>query len=153
MGGWRGPLFREWTLSGQLKAGSGMPLTPTYPLAVQGTGFSGSLRPDYTGASLYGAPAGLHLNPTAYAAPRSGSWGNAGRNSITGPPQFSLDASLGRTVRLSDRFSCDLRVEAKNVLNRVTFSKWDTSVGSTLFGLPASANVMRSVQGSLRVRF
>jgi hypothetical protein len=151
--GWRGRLIREWTLSGTLKAGSGLPLTPAYPLAVQGTGFSGSLRPDYTGASLYDTPGGLHLNPAAYTAPSSGSWGNAGRNSITGPPQFSLDASLSRTVRLLDRFSCDLRVEATNVLNRVTYSRWDTGVGSTLFGLPASANAMRSVRSSVRVRF
>jgi hypothetical protein len=151
--GWRGRLLREWTLAGALKTGSGLPLTPSYPMAVEGTGFSGSLRPDYTGASLYETPAGLHLNPAAYTAPGYGSWGNAGRNSITGPPQFSLNASLSRTVRFLNHYSFDLRVDAKNVLNRVTFSRWDTGVGSTLFGLPASANAMRSIETSLRVRF
>ncbi len=113
LGGWRGRVVREWTLTSRMTAGSGLPLTPIYPRAVAGTGFSGSLRPDYTGALLYDAPAGLRLNPAAYAAPSAGSWGNAGRNSITGPSQLSLDASLARTFRLTDRFSFDLRLDAR----------------------------------------
>ena len=52
---------------------------------------------NYTGAPLYAAPPGSFLNPAAYAAPLVGQWGNAGRDSITGPAQFGLSASLGRT--------------------------------------------------------
>src|SRR6266550_3480777 len=33
------------------------------------TYFPGSIRPDYTGASIYAAPAGLFLNPAAFKAP------------------------------------------------------------------------------------
>jgi hypothetical protein len=151
--GWKGTLLKEWTFLTQITAGSGLPLTPVYPAAVNGTGVTGTIRPDYTGASLYAAPAGLSLNPAAYAAPSVGQWGNAGRNSITGPAQFSLNASLGRTFRLSDRFNLDLRVDASNAFNHVTFTSWNTTVTSAQFGLPTTANAMRSVQTTLRVRF
>ena len=98
-------------------------------------------------------PPGLFLNPAALAAPASGHWGNAGRNSITGPAQFSLNASMARTFRFSDRVSADLRIDATNALNHVTFPSWNTIVASAQFGLPIAANAMRTVQATLRVRF
>src|SRR5690349_24265552 len=61
---------------------------------VPGTGVTGNLRPDVTGAPLDAAPSGLFLNPAAFRIPPQGQWGNAGRNSITGPSQFSL--KIGR---------------------------------------------------------
>jgi hypothetical protein len=153
LNGWRGALFKEWTFVSNVSAGSGLPLTPTYLAPAQGTGFTGTLRPDYTGQSVYHAPAGLKLNPQAYAAPQPGEWGNAGRDSITGPSQFTLSASLGRTFRLSDRLSADLRVDATNPINHVTFPTWDTTFASRQFGLPTTANAMRSVITRFVVRF
>jgi len=151
--GWKAAAFKEWTIATQITAGSGLPLTPTYFVPVKGTGVTGSIRPDYTGADVYDATAGLHLNPLAYVAPASGEWGNAGRDSITGPGQFSLNASLARTFRFNDRFNLDLRVDATNALNHVVFPSWGTVVGSQQFGLPSTANAMRNVQTTLRLRF
>ncbi len=82
-----------------------------------------------------------------------GQWGNAGRNSITGPAQFSFNASLTRTFRVNERVNIDLRVDANNVFNHVTFPDWNTTVNSSQFGLPTRANAMRTLQPSLRVRF
>jgi hypothetical protein len=130
-----------------------MPLTPIYLAAVGGTGVTGSIRPDYTGAPLYAAPPGFFLNAAAYAPPAPGQWGSAGRNSITGPSQFGLNASLSRTFQMSDRLSLDLRVDATNALNHVTFPSWNTTVTSAQFGLPNPANAMRSLQTTVRVRF
>ncbi|MGI8742058.1 MAG: TonB-dependent receptor [Bryobacteraceae bacterium] len=152
-GGRIAALLKEWTVTTQITAGSGFPLTPIYLAAVNGTGVTGSIRPDYTGAPLYDAPPGLFLNPSAYAAPAPGRWGNAGRDSIVGPAQFSFNASLGRTFRVADRVSLDLRVDSVNALNSVTFINWNTTVTSSQFGLPAAANAMRSVQTTLRARF
>ena len=123
--------------------------------AVRGTGVTGPIRPDYTGASLYDAPAGFFLNPAAYTLPASGHWGNAGRNSITGPSQFALNASLGRTFRLKDRYSLVLRVDGTNAINHVNFPSWNTTINSAQFGLPnpPAANAMRSLQTTLRVTF
>lgn len=151
--GWKGTLFKEWTLLTQITAGSGLPQTPVYLAAVPGTGVTGTIRPDYTGAGIYTAPSGLALNPAAYAPPVGGQWGDAGRDSIIGPKAFSLNASMGRTFRLNKRLNLDLRVDATNLLNHVTFTTWDTIINSTQFGLPTTANAMRSLETSLRMRF
>jgi hypothetical protein len=151
--GWKSALLKEWTFATEISAGTGLPQTPIYLIPVQGTGVTGTIRPDYTGAPLYSAPDGLHINPAAFAAPPPGYWGNAGRNSITGPVQFTLSASLGRTFRVSDRLNLDMRVDATNALNHVTYTEWNTIINSTQFGLPAAANAMRSMQMTLRLRF
>ncbi len=151
--GWKGALFKEWTVTSAITAGTGLPLSPVYLVAVPGTGVTGPLRPEYTGAPLYQAPAGLSLNPAAYSAPPSGQFGNAGRDSITGPSQFNLNASLGRVFQISERFGLDFRLDATNALNHVTFPSWTTIINSAQFGLPATANAMRSVQTTIRLRF
>ena len=153
LSGWRGALFKEWSVATQITAGSGLPETPIYLAPVPGTGYMNTLRPEFTGAPLYAAPRGSFLNPAAYMAPLPGQWGNAGRDSITGPAQFTLNGSLGRTFRVSDRLNLDLRFDATNALNHVTFTTWNTTVNSTQFGLPAAANAMRSMQTTLRLRF
>jgi hypothetical protein len=153
LSGWKGMLLKEWTFATLITAGSGLPQTPVYYATVDGTGFTGTIRPDDTGQPLYASPAGLHLNPAAYTALLAGEWGNAGRNSITGPAQFNLNASLGRTFRLNDRFNLDFRVDSTNALNHVTFTDWNTTINSPQFGLPVNANAMRSMQTTLRLRF
>jgi hypothetical protein len=153
MTGWRGTLFKGWTVLTTIIAGTGLPETPVYLAAVPGTGFTGTIRPDSTGASIYASPAGVHLNTAAYTAPLPGQWGTAGRNSITGPDQFSLDGSFVRSFRPSSRFYLDLRVDATNLLNHGVFTGWNTTVNSTQFGLPIAANPMRSLETSLRLRF
>ena len=75
LGGWRGGLFKDWTFATQITAGSGLAQTPIYLAPVEGTGVTGTIRPDYTGASLYAAPGGLYLNPAAYAAAAAGPMG------------------------------------------------------------------------------
>ncbi len=153
LNGWRGTLFKGWMFTTTISAGSGLPLTPTYQAAVPGTGVIGPLRPNYTGASVYAAPPGLYLNPDAYAAPLAGEFGNAGRDSITGPLQFTLNASAGRTFRLTDRLSGDLRIDSTNPINHVTYPSWVTTFGSPQFGLPLTANAMRALTTGFILRF
>jgi len=150
--GWRGALLKGWTFTSQLTAGSGMPLTPYYLMTTPGTGFTGAIRASLTGAST-DAPAGYYFNPAAYRAPDAGAWGDAGRNSGRGPAQFGLNAGITRTFPWGNRLNLDWRIDATNVLNRVTYSSVNTLVGSPQFGLPTGANQMRRVQTSLRMRF
>jgi len=152
MSGWRGRLYKEWTVQTQIVAGSGLPQTPLYSV-IPIAGYPGIVRPDVTGASLYRAPPGLFLNPAAFTAPQPGQWGNARRDGITGPSQFSLDASMTRTFRLRSKVNLDLQIAATNALNHVTYSGWIPNTNSTQFGLPSEANSMRSVQTALRLRF
>lgn len=143
----------NWVFTSQLTVGSGMPVTPLYLTSLAGTGLTGAVRASYTGAPIDAAPPGFYVNPAAFAAPAAGEWGNAGRNSITGPAQFSLNTGITRTFLLSNRWSMDWRIDATNILNRVTYSALNTIVGSPQFGLPNRANAMRKLLSSLRVRF
>jgi trimeric autotransporter adhesin len=145
--------LRNWVFTSQLSVGSGLPATPLYLTSLAGTGLTGALRASYTGAPVDDAPHGFYVNPAAFGAPEPGEWGNAGRNSITGPAQFSLNTGITRTFLLSNRWSMDWRIDATNILNRVTYAGLNTVVGSPQFGLPNRANAMRKLLSSLRVRF
>ena len=153
LGGWRGRLFKEWTVLTQITAGSGLPESPLFFATVPGTGYANTIRPDLSGAPIYKAQPGYFLNAAAFSAPLPGEWGDASRNSIIGPRQFSLDAAIARTFRLRGEMSLDVRVQAANLLNHATFTGWNTVVNGTTFGLPAGVNSMRSLQLVGRLRF
>ena len=144
-------------MQGTITAGSGLPETPVYLTAVSGTGFTGTIRPDRAAAPLGGTLPGHYLNAAAYTAPALGQWGSAGRNSIRGPGQFTFNSSVGRTFRPSQRFWLDTRIDAANVLNRVVYANYNTTINpalaNPLFGLPTAAKAMRSLQLTLRLRF
>jgi trimeric autotransporter adhesin len=149
--GWKGVLLKDWTLTNSISVGSGMPLTPIVGgvrSTTTGTGITGSLRADATGLPV--DPSALNL---AFAIPAAGLWGNAGRDTITGPTQFSLNGSLGRTFRVTERKSIDLRFDATNALNHVTFGRFNTTIGSNTLGLLSNPSNMRSMTATLRFRF
>ena len=150
--GVKGALLKGWTITSQLTAGSGLPLTPIYLTSVAGTGVTGTIRANDTGASAT-IPDEFYANPSAFSAPTQGQWGTAGRNALRGPSQFALNGGVGRSFLWGDRVTADWRIDATNVLNRVTFSAVNTMVGSPQFGLPIQANAMRKLQSSVRVRF
>lgn len=159
LGGWRGRMLKEWTLEGTLSEGTGLPETPIYPVDIPGTGYSSIIRPSVTGAPIYTSSAFTHLNVAAYEAPPAGQWGTAGRDSITGPNQFTLDSSLARTFRPHGKTYLDLTVSATNVLNHPEFTSWDTIWDNAAlsnaqqFGRPTAASAMRKIQTTLRLRF
>ncbi|HXB75195.1 MAG TPA: carboxypeptidase regulatory-like domain-containing protein [Candidatus Acidoferrales bacterium] len=153
MSGWRGRLMKDWTLVDAITVGSGLPLTPVSSLLCPGTGIPCSVRADYNGASLSDAPPGDFLNPAAVTTPAPGQWGNAGRNSMTGPGQFSMSASTSRAFRLNDRFTLNLRIDASNPLNHVVVTQLNTTVTNPLFGLPLAVNPMRTLTTTLRLTF
>ena len=92
MSGWRGRLLKEWTVMSQITIGTGLPETPIYLAAVPGTGFTGTIRPNVTGAPIYSGTCRLPFESWRHSPrPSAGAWGTARRNSITGPNQFSLN--------------------------------------------------------------
>ncbi|MGD0774922.1 MAG: carboxypeptidase regulatory-like domain-containing protein [Candidatus Solibacter sp.] len=154
--GWKGTLLKDWTITNAITVGSGMPLTPTVGgvgSTTTGSGITGSLRANATGLPVDASAPGQPFNYLAFALPAPGQWGNAGRDTITGPTQFSLNASAGRTFRLNERRSIDLRFDVTNALNHVTFASFNTTIGSNTLGLLANPSAMRSMQATLRFRF
>jgi hypothetical protein len=152
MSGWRGTLFKDWTFLTSLTVGSGLPLTPIYELNQTGIGIPWIIRPNTTGISAKATGAGENLNEAAFAAPATGQFGNAGRDSVTGPPQFGLDASFSRTFRLNSRLDATWTTQATNILNTVTATSWNPSWGQA-FGATTAWNGMRRLQTTVRVRF
>lgn len=153
LGGWRGRMLKEWTVLGNLSFGTGLPETPLYPAAVPGTGFTNIIRPDLTGASIYASGSDAHLNAAAFSAPAAGQWGNAGRDSITGPNQFSFNSSMARTFRPHGKTYLDFAIISSNTFNHASFSSWNNYVTSTQFGLPVAPSAMRSFEISMHLRF
>jgi hypothetical protein len=154
LSGWRGLVFKGWTVTSNISAGSGLPLSPVYAGVTPNTGVSGTIRPEYTGADVYSAPAGRFLNPLAYAAPPAGQWGNAARNSITGPNQFTMNGSMQRSF--ADNI--DVRFDFTNALNHPVYSSWNTTwnpsqAGGGLFGVANPPGQMRVIQATFRWRF
>ena len=152
--GFWGSLFKDWTVAAQLNAGSGMPFTPVSFLAVAGTGVVG-MRPIGHGRV---DRAGVCRVRTRTRRPsprrRPATWGNAGRNSIRGPAQFSLDMSVSRVFRLGSRLNLEWRVAATNVLNRVTFATIDDDRRrARSSACRRSPNPMRTLQMTVRLRF
>jgi len=64
-----------------------------------------------------------------------------------------LNGSLGRTFRVTERKSIDVRFDATNALNHQTFRSFSTTIGSNNLGLLASPIAMRSLTATLRFRF
>jgi len=157
LSGWRGAAYKEWTVQTSITAASGQPETPLISQSVPNTGYSGIFRASYAGGPITGSPKpGFYLNPNAFVLPAAGQFGNARRDSIPGPNQFSMNATLARTFRLHDRYTLDAHVDATNVLNHVVYTNWVTTVTNPVnpqYGFPGGANAMRSLQITLRLRF
>jgi hypothetical protein len=147
-----GSFWKDWTVATELSAGSGLPFTPVAFLPIAGTGVVG-IRPSRTGVSITPIAPGTYANPEAFTAPVPGTWGNAGRNSLRGPSQLSMDLTVARAFRLGARLNLEWRLAATNVLNRVTFGAVEAIVGSPQFGRATVANPMRALRTTVRLRF
>jgi hypothetical protein len=99
------------------------------------------------------APDGRYASPAAFSRPADGQWGDAKRNSITGPSTYSLNASVARTFRITDRINMDWRIDAFNFLNRLVYTRVNNLITSPEFGLPSNTNDARRIRSSVRLRF
>ncbi len=151
--GLSGHLLKDWTLSGGVTFGSGLPFTARVlgnQSDTAGTGSVGSGRADATGA-----PVDLgtgFFNTAAFAVPLVG-YGNAARNTIPGPARVSLNLSFGRSFRLDERRRLEVRGDAQNFTNHVSFTGLGTVLNAVNYGLATAAAPMRTVTLTARLRF
>jgi hypothetical protein len=86
--------------------------------------------------------------------PGPGEVGNLPVMAFDGPRLFRMDLALSKRTRVFDRYSIELRGEAFNVTNSVSFFVADRNINSTTFGRLTSVNVgARVVQLSARFNF
>jgi hypothetical protein len=69
-----------------------------------------------------------------FSAPDPGSIGNTGRNFFLAPNYFQWDSSLSKKFKLTERWSFDIRVDARNVLNNPSFDNPTAVITSAIFG-------------------
>jgi len=149
-----GRLLKDWQISGNMTAQTGNPFTArvlgnTQQLAQ--TGGIGSGRASATGEPIDEGSGFFNL--AAFTAPASGTYGDAGRNTIPGPDLISLNAALARSFTFKERRRVEFRVETNNLLNQVNYTNFYTVVNAVNYGLPSSASGMRTVQAVVRLRF
>jgi hypothetical protein len=149
-----------WHLSTVYQVQSGMPFT----ISVFGdTANSGTvlgenpIRANVTGQPIFGR--GTHtaaewFSPAAFAAPPAFTFGNAGRNSVYGPPLQSLDFALARSLSLTERATLQFRAEAFNSLNKANLGTPNRFVNTPQFGTITMAMTPgRELQVSARLSF
>lgn len=85
--------------------------------------------------------------------PPAGTLGMLQRRLFDGPWIFSLDVSAIKTVKLTERQSVELRMDAFNAPNHPSFWAGDQNINSNTFGVVASTFGSRVVQFELQYRF
>ncbi len=69
-----------------------------------------------------------------FSQPAPGEFSNTGRNYFIGPPDFRADMSLAKKFRFTERMNFELRVDAKNVFNSVSYGLPTTTTTASTFG-------------------
>ncbi len=121
-----GAIIRDWQINSIVMLASGVPFTPLIDGDPDRDGTDdNSARPDLVPGVSLTPPGGrtpdLWFNPLALAPPQVGFRGTLGRNTFDGPDWKSVDLSLSRKFKLSEKYSLQFRVEAFNLLNRANF--------------------------------
>jgi hypothetical protein len=110
-------------------------------------------------------PGNPWFTTSSFAAPVGATFGNVGRNYLSGPNFFDLDAALSKSVRMTERFVLDLRLEAFGATNTPQFffnntngtpaggTAAGTTLGSTSFGQITSASGGRVLQLGAKLTF
>jgi hypothetical protein len=96
---------------------------------------------------------GEWFSRSSFALPVGARFGTSGRNIISGPGFFNLDASLFKIFSLTERFKLELRGEAFSVTNTPQFSNPGTTLGNADFGFVTGAGGARALQLGLRLDF
>jgi hypothetical protein len=136
---WRLPYFRKnqafvrhalggWQASGIVRMWSGRPFDVVMSSDVAGIGAVQNQRPDVIADTKGPRTVEEWFNRSAFARPRTGTFGNMGRNSLRGPGVNKWDLSLFKNFTLSERLRLQFRSEFFNAFNHPSF----TTVGSTL---------------------
>ncbi|MDZ7638364.1 MAG: carboxypeptidase regulatory-like domain-containing protein [Bryobacterales bacterium] len=150
---WYKVAFGGWQLSGVTTIQSGRPLNIGIQGDVAGIG-QGGQRPNLVGdAYAGGGTSNAWFNTAAFAVPAAGTFGNLGRNAITGPGTNNWDVSLQKNFRFQESKNLEFRLEMYNAPNHFSYFGVATTVGANNFGQVTSANDPRTLQFGLRFEF
>lgn len=130
-----------WQVSGIFRAQSGRPFSV---VGGAGNNSSGSLvggdRADYTGAPLNVQQGEKndwlyrYFNTAAFVTNQAGTFGNTGRNILTGPAYSVWDLGISKNWRFQERYRFQFRWEMFNAFNTPSFGLPNANPTSTAYG-------------------
>ena len=152
-----------WAISGIETVQSGFPFTPQLGFNPSNNGDSRnpvrpSWNPAFVGNVIEGSPT-QYFNPNAFVLPATGTYGNAGRNVLTGPGLATTDFSVAKNTAISERLRVQFRGEFFNVFNRANFATPNAVVFSSAGSAPsptagvitATSTASRQIQFGLKL--
>ena len=159
--GWISALLADIDLQGVMTLQSGRPFTVSLLPDIDNSntgrsnlGFGNNDRPNVNGpTSLETRTADAWFRTDAFSLPAFGTFGNSGRNTLTGPGYRNLNVALVKHIRFATGAALALRLEAFNVFNRVNYDLPDAFFGSPTFGRILSAQSPRRMQVGLKMLF
>jgi hypothetical protein len=120
-------IFADWEFLGLVQAQTGYPFTTTVGFDRANLGATtGSIdlgqRPNLvTGVPLILGDPQQWFNPLAFSLPPPGTFGNLGRNTLTGPGLVIANAGVHKILWQTERQSVRLRIEMFNLANHPNF--------------------------------
>ncbi len=154
-------LLGGWSAHGILTLQSGRPFTVALLPEIDNSntgmaslGFGANNRPDRLASGELEHP-GLDqwFDTGAFALADYGSFGNSGRNILSGPGYQDLSISLLKDSRLREDLSLQFRAEFFNAFNHPNFDLPDIFLGSPTFGRISSAASPRRIQFGFKLIF
>jgi hypothetical protein len=136
-------LLGGWQMNGITTAQSGPPFTLFVPGDPAGLGGTGSLRPNrLRNGNLPSSDrtVGHWFDTSAFVDPPPYSFGNSGRNVLTGPGLFNCDLSLFKNFRITESKSVQFRAESFDLFNHPHFTIPGQTMDTTTLGVISSAN-------------
>ncbi len=152
---WADALFGGWDISSITSFQTGLPLD----IRTQTTrtfSFNNQNRPNRIADGNLDSGARTvdrWFDTAAFTNPADFQLGNAGRNVLTAPGFFNLDATLGKRIRLTERVRMQLRGEFFNLTNTVNLGAPNNFLGNPNFGRIMSSRAARQIQVGARVQF
>ncbi len=143
-----GNVFGGWRANGILTMMSGTPFNVTGGSVLNTPGSTQTADQVAPVQYLHGINVGNPwFSPTSFVTETTpGVFGNVGRNAITGPAFFNLDASLFKVIHYKERYSLELRGEFFGVTNTPQFSNPNANAGN--YSADPSKNTFGVITGS-----
>lgn len=155
-GGLVSHILSNWYFAPLIRHQTGLPVNPVTGKDNSLTGV-GNDRPDVVSTTAYtGAPHGLfyqYVNPNLFSPNVTGTFGNAGHNSLRGPGYTDVDLAISREFRVVESMTFQVRAEAFNLFNHPNFGGPNGNIASSSFGQITSASDPRILQASLKLVF
>ncbi|HLJ16910.1 MAG TPA: TonB-dependent receptor [Bryobacteraceae bacterium] len=148
-------LTRDWQLAPIVSLMSGAPLNISDGGVDQSKTAQGQDRPNQVLLNPYPAQQTVSewFNPAAFALQPVGTFGNLGRDALTGPGTIQFDLALSRTFHIRERLGLDVRAEAFNILNHGNWNPPAVANNSGQFGQITTFGSPRIIQMAMKLIF